>query len=134
LDRNLPEGSENLLNAQESIYYSFYARLYEALAPVWESKIREVSHGVRVQPGDYTTNVDAVLDQQGNLIIVHQLASSSIDAFDRVAQEAWRSVGRFPNPPTGLLNPQGQVHLGFSFTVRISQGLNLESVPPERVY
>ena len=34
MDRTLPEGSENLLKAQESVFYSFYSRLYEAIAPI----------------------------------------------------------------------------------------------------
>src|SRR5690606_32470182 len=30
-DTELPVGAENLLNTQESVYYSFYARIYEAI-------------------------------------------------------------------------------------------------------
>ncbi len=133
-DPNVQEGSENLLNAQESVYYSFYSRLYEAIGPVWQSKIRQAARTRRLQPGEYTTSVDVVFDKSGNLVAVNQLHGSGIDEFDKAAATSWRAIGRFPNPPTGLLNEEGQVHTGWTFTVQLSQGMNLESMPPERVY
>lgn len=133
-DPNLPEGSENLLNAQESVYYSFYSRLYEAIGPVWQSKIRQAARSRRLQPGEYTTSIDVVFDKDGNLVAINQLNGSGIDEFDKAASSAWHSIGRFPNPPSGLLNEEGQVHTGWTFTVQLNQGMNLESLPPERVY
>ena len=134
-DANLPEGSENLLNSQESVYYSFYSRLYDALAPVWKSRIRQAATNKRrLQPGEYTTTVDAVYDKNGNLVEINQLNGSSIDEFDKAAFASFRAIGRVPNPPEGLLNPQGQVHIGWSFTVQLNQGMNLDTLPPERVY
>jgi TonB family protein len=133
-DPNVPEGGENLLNAQESVYYSFYARLYEAIGPIWQSKIRTASRMRRIQPGDYSTNLDVVFDKQGNLVKINTVASSGIEEFDQAAFNAWHTVGQFPNPPSGLLNEEGQVHTGWNFTVQVSQAMNLESLPPERVY
>ncbi len=40
LDKNLPEGSQTLLNTQRSIHYSFFARIHEAIAPPWKSQIQ----------------------------------------------------------------------------------------------
>jgi hypothetical protein len=129
-DPNLPEGSENLLNAQESVYYSFYSRLYDALAPVWKSRIRQAAYAKRrLQPGEYTTTVDAVYDRNGNLVEINQLAGSSIEEFDKAAMSAFRAIGRVPNPPEGLLNPEGKVHIGWSFTVQLNQGMNLDTLP-----
>lgn len=134
LKDNVPEGSENLLNAQESVYYSFYSRLYDAIGPVWQSKIRQAARSRRLQPGEYTTSIDVVFDKDGNLVAVNQISGSGIPDFDNAASSAWHSIGRFPNPPAGLLNEQGQVHTGWTFTVQLNQGMNLESMPPERVY
>lgn len=133
-DPNLPEGSENLLNTEQSVYYSFYARLYEAIGPVWQSQIREVPYRRTVQQGDYRTEVDAIFDGEGNLIGVEQSASSGIPEFDAAVQSAWRRIGRFPNPPKGLLNSRGEVHTGWTFTVQVGAGFNLDSLPPERNY
>lgn len=133
-DKNLPVGNENLLNTQESVFYSFYARIYEAIGPLWQSHIREVPYQRRVNPGEYSTVVDVVLDRSGNLVDVKQLQSSGIPEFDRAVQTSWRRLERFPNPPHGLLNAEGMVHIGWTFTVQVGAGFNLEYLPPRRDY
>jgi len=133
LERELPEGSENLLNAQESVFYSFYYRLYEAIAPVWHSYIRKTAPPNLLQPGDYSTTVEVIFDSEGNLVEVKTLRSSGIPAFDEAADRAWRRAPRFPNPPRGLLDPAtGKVHTGWTFTVQVGQGFGLNYVPPSR--
>lgn len=134
LDKNLPEGSENLLNAQESVYYSFYARIYESVGPIWESQIRQVPARRRVQQGEYSTTVDIVLDREGNLLEIRWIRTSGIPEFDAAVSNSWRRVGRFPNPPHGLLDARDQVHTGWTFTVQVGQGFNLQYLPPERNY
>ncbi len=133
-DRALPEGSENLLNAQESVYYSFYARLYEAIGPVWQSLIRNTPHRRPVRPGDYTTVVDVVFDSAGKLLAVNYLTRSGVQEFDAAVDSSWRKIGRFPNPPRDLLNAQGHVHMGWSFSVHMTEGFQLQYLPPERNY
>jgi outer membrane biosynthesis protein TonB len=132
--RDLPQGSENMLNAEESVYYSFYSRMYEAIAPVWQSKVREVTPTQRIVQGDYTTVVDVVLDAQGNLIQVRQIQGSGIAILDEAVDSSWKKIGHFPNPPKDLLNAQGEVHTGWTFTVQLSQGAGMEYLPPARVY
>jgi TonB family protein len=134
-DKDLPTGSENMLNAEESVYYSFYARLYDAIGPVWASRLREVAPGARVQPGDYTTAVDVVLDREGNLVDVRILQSSNVREFDEAVNSSWKKIGKFPNPPSGLIKEDGYVHTGWNFTVQIgSSGGGLLLMPPERSY
>jgi hypothetical protein len=130
-DPTVPEGSENMLNAQESVYYSFYSRLYEAIAPVWSSKVQQAAYSMRVQPGDYTTVVDVVLNAQGDLVEVRPLHSSGIREFDGVVEPSWRQIGRFPNPPHGLLGPDGNLHMAWSFTMRVGSG-GMSFLPPVR--
>ncbi len=132
LEDRLPEGSQNLLNAQESVYYSFYARLYEAVGPLWQSRVREVPAIRRVVPGDYVTVVDVVFDRYGNLIGVRRLQTSGIPEFDQAAESVWRRVSRFPNPPRDLLDARGEVHTGWTFTVRMTRGFQWNYLPPER--
>jgi TonB family protein len=132
--RDLPQGSENMLNAEESVYYSFYSRMYEAIAPVWQSKVREVTPTQRILPGDYTTVVDVVMDAEGNLTQVRQIQSSGVAVLDEAVETSWKKIGHFPNPPKDLLNPQGEVHTGWTFTVQLQQGAGMEYLPPARVY
>ena len=133
-DKTLPEGSENLLNAQESVYYSFYARLYEAIAPIWQSNIREVPYRRKVGQGEYSTVVDVVFDREGSLIGINKIHESGIPEFDSAVDRSWRKIGRFPNPPKDLLDGSGQVHTGWTFTVEVGKGFNLDYMPPERNY
>ena len=134
LDKDLPTGSENILNTQESIYYSFYARLYEAIGPVWQSRIRELPYRLELQPREYRTEVDVVLDQNGSVVEVRRLHSSGIEEFDRAIEDAWKKVGPFPNPPQALLNSNRQVHTGWTFSVNVQQGLRIQESPPFRNY
>ncbi len=133
-DRTVASGSENLLNSQESTFYSFYERLYEAVVPIWQSRSRETHPRNRILGGEYTTSVDVVLDESGNLVSIRQLQGSGIPEFDESVEKSWRKVQRFPNPPKGLLNQERQVHIGWSFIVRVGEGIQLDYLPPERTY
>jgi hypothetical protein len=134
-DKNLPEGSENLLNAEESVFYSFYSRLYDAIGPIWASRLREIGASSRVQPGNYTTSVDVVLDREGNLVEVKLLESSRVREFDEAVNTSWNRIGKFPNPPSGLIKEDGKVHTGWNFTVQVGGGgAGLMLMPPERAY
>ncbi len=131
-DQSLPSGSENLLNAQESVFYSFYARIYDAIGPVWQSKIRQTPRSPGLRDGDYSTLVDVVLDASGNLIQVNLLQSSGVREFDQTVHDSWRKLDQFPNPPKGLLNADHQIHMGWTFTVHVAKGLFFEA--PSRSY
>jgi hypothetical protein len=132
LDRDLPIGAENLLNTQESIYYSFYARIYEAIGPLWQSKIRGLAGSVKVPIGDYTTQVQVILDRDGNFLETRILRSSGVTLFDRSVDDSWRKVPRFPNPPRALLDSQGLLHMVWTFSVQVDKNSGFQYVPPER--
>lgn len=135
LDKNLPVGGENLLNAQESVYYSFYARLHGAIAPLWLRKARASSASWQMlQPGDYETVIEAILDKDGNLIRTEILQSSGVEEFDKNAKDPWHEVQRFPNPPQGLLDSQGLVHIPYAFRISLGKSSGLQFNQPERIY
>ncbi|OFZ56022.1 MAG: hypothetical protein A2428_13165 [Bdellovibrionales bacterium RIFOXYC1_FULL_54_43] len=133
-EKKLPEGSQNLLNAQESIYYSFYARIHEAIGPIWESQTREVMGHRHLSPGEYATIVDVILNRNGEISEIRHLQSSGIPELDRVVDSSWYRVKRFPNPPTKLLDKDGQVHLLYTFRVDVGEGSLFQYLPPERLY
>jgi TonB family protein len=128
----LPEGAENLLNTRESVYYSFYSRIYEAIAPVWQGRIRESNPWSRVNPGRYTTRVEVTLDREGNLEHLEILAPSLIQEFDRIAIQSWSRLTRFPNPPEGLRDSQGRVRTTWNFTVEVDESSRINYLPPRR--
>ncbi len=133
IDDGLPVGSQNILNTRESIYYSFYARIYEQVGPNWSSLIREVPYHQQVSPGEYTAVVDVVLDEDGNLRDITFLRFSGVREFDDAITQAWKKIQRFPNPPKGLLNEKGEVHMSWKFTVDASAAAGFSSGPPRRV-
>jgi TonB family protein len=125
-DRELPTGSQNFLNAQESVYYSFYSRIYDAIGPIWQ-QLRHHSDSSHLQEQDYTTILDVVLDESGKLVHVNQLQSSGVRDFDDSAKQSWYQLEKFPNPPRGLLNSENQIHMGWNFTIQVRRGLSLGS-------
>lgn len=131
-DQQLPQGSENLLNAKESVYYSFYSRIYDSVGPLWQSKTRVSAPATRLLEGDYATVVDVVLDEKGNLVGVNLVKSSGVTLFDEIVNDCWKKLAKFPNPPKGLLNSDRQIHMGWTFTVRISKGMFFNA--PDRNY
>ena len=132
LDRSIPLGSENVLNSVESVYYSFYSRLYEAVGPVWKSRVREIVWSRRWPAGEYLTQVELVLDTSGGFRDVRILRSSGIQEFDQAVIESWKRIQRFPNPPQGLRKPDGTVRSGWSFAVDLTSQPVFGS--PERRY
>ena len=132
LDHKLEIGSENRLNTQESLYYSFYSRLYQAIAPLWSSQIRQVPHQKAIYPGEYVTQVDIVLDEKGNLKQIRLLEPSGIEEFDKAVEESWKKIQQFPNPPRGLLSENQEIHVAWSFRVQVGPGLDFDYPPPKR--
>jgi hypothetical protein len=134
MDDTLAVGSENILNAQESIYYSFYARIYESIAPVWETGVRDVLRSQAVPEGDYVTVVDVTFDSQGNMLGLVFRTRSTSQALDQVVDSSWRKVAPFPNPPSELIDSKGEFHIGYTFTVRVGRGFGMQFLPPERIF
>lgn len=133
MDPRLAQGSENMLNAQESVYYSFYARLYEAIAPNWQSHVRSVASRQRPPMGDYTTVAYVVFDSHGNLLRVEIVESSGLPAIDEAVPFSWKRIGKFPNPPRDLVDAQGEVKTVWTFTLNVGPGNGLYIAPPERI-
>jgi hypothetical protein len=131
-DEQIPMGAETLLNTRQSVYYSFYSRLYHSIAPIWQSRIGD-SRQLRPAPGSYTTRVAVLFDREGNLKALQILDSSQIAFLDRVVIESWKRVPRFPNPPQGLIEADGTVRTLWSFTVDVGEGRGLQFLPPRRI-
>lgn len=134
LDRSVPEGAENMLNTVESVYYSFYARMYEQIGPLWQSLLGERVRRKRPPPGEYYTQAEIIFDDQGYFVEARIISRSGIDEFDSAVPEAWAKIPRFPNPPRGLVQSDGKIHMGWTFAVRIDERMQWQYMPPERSY
>ncbi len=134
LDRTAPEGAENMLNTVESVYYSFYARMYEQIGPLWQSIVSESVYRKHPAPGEYLTQAEVIFDSEGNFQEARITGSSGVPELDGAVPAAWRKVPRFPNPPRGLIQPDGKIHMGWTFAVRIDERMQWQYAPPERQY
>lgn len=133
-DKNITEGDQNILNTQESKYYSFYARIYETLAPLWQSKVRSAAMNARLAPGEYQTRAEVILDADGNYVETRIIQSSGVRGVDDAIDQAWKRIPRFPNPPRDLIGPDGLIHMGWTFSLSIDTNSGLRYLPPERNY
>jgi len=129
---DLPTGSQNLLNTRESVYYSFYERIYYSVGPIWISMLRgsQDQHSESVPEGAYLTAVSVTLDSNGNLLETQVLKGSGAAKFDNIAVLCWTKIDRFPNPPRGLLDSKHQIHIQWLFQVTQSQSPQIQFVLP----
>lgn len=133
VDDDVPMGAENILNTAESIYHSFYSRMYESIGPAWSSRIREVTTRVQLKQGIYETLAEIRFDSDGNYIGYELIRSSGIDAFDEAVPYAWKKLPRFPNPPKHLIGPDGILRMKWAFTVYYQQDTGFQFAPPQRI-
>lgn len=121
VDDNIAEGEGTFLNARAFKYASFYNRLKERLAVRWhamEVLQRRDPTGEIYGRQTRTTEVRATLASDGSLIDVRLQSSCGIAALDEAGMQAFRQAQPFTNPPRGLLEADGRLHIDFTFAVR----------------
>jgi TonB family protein len=136
-DKNLEHGDENLLNAVESKYYSFFARLEEPIIRNWFFLLRSndrqiqgemISHGIR-EGAELPVTIEMVLDRQGNFHAVNVIQSSRLPTLDRVTAEAVRKLGSLPNPPPELFEGQPYFTRTLRFMVHVTSSPTINTRP-----
>lgn len=126
----VPEGDGTFLNTKQFKYATFFYRVRDSVAPVWEDMIsREYRrrdptgsiYGVR----DRMTMLTIRLDPDGRLTDVRVARTSGVDFLDDVAVQAFKTAEPFPNPPAGIVDADGSIRFSFGFTVTMRpRGLN----------
>lgn len=123
---NLTGVTEDLitkLNTKEYKYYGYYHRIKVQLNQWWQPKVREkvskmLSQGRRIAATDNkVTKLVIILNDVGNLVNVQVLAESGVLDLDAAAIEAFRAAAPFPNPPKGIVEPDGKVRIRWDFVV-----------------
>lgn len=122
--KDVDQGLETLLNTREFKYYSYYNRIRRQLAQHWEGKVREKltkMYREKRAPAnlneDRITKVIVVLNAAGTLVKVQVLSDSGIRDLDDAAVEAFRAAAPFPNPPKGIVEPDGTVKIRWDFVL-----------------
>jgi TonB family protein len=123
--RDVEEGEKTLLNRKRSRYWSFMDRLKRQVSKEW-------SPGGEYQRRDPRGNVYGVKDRftalritlngDGSLRSLRVVNPSGLDFLDEEAMSAVRDAAPFPNPPEGLKDEDGLIHLTFGFLLDVRSG------------
>jgi len=116
-------GTITALNTDRYLYYSFFSRATELIYFRWDSAVQASLPGVSARMAGksnndkWTTLVEIWLKPNGEFHSAHVMKESGIVEFDRVATNAFRQAGFFPNPPKELVEPDGFIRLKWGLTV-----------------
>ncbi|MFN8847196.1 MAG: energy transducer TonB [Bdellovibrionales bacterium] len=121
--KDVDQGLETLLNAREFKYYTYYNRIRKQLSQHWEPRVRTKLSQLFKQgrylasSTDRITKLIVILDQKGNLVNVQMIKDSGVSDLDEAAIEAFQSAAPFPNPPQGIVDPDGTVKIRWDFVL-----------------
>lgn len=122
--KGVQAGDYTALNTKEFIYYSYYQRIRERLDLNWQPILRGVLTKLYRQgrfPADdqeYSTQTIVTLDRRGEIVQVDIIRESGTQSLDQAAVDAFKRAGPFPNPPSGLVDPDGQVKITWDFILK----------------
>ncbi len=119
---NVPEGEGTFLNTRSFKYATFFYQVRDSVGGFWRGDIRREMR--RRDPtgdvygfGDFKTLLYIRLNENGGLNEVKVAESSGHDFLDTLAVRAFEKAGRFPNPPKGIVDPDGQIKFHFAFVL-----------------
>lgn len=118
------EGGFTALNTDQFTYYAFFNRVNEQVRNRWVAMIRAYVGGLsqeelqKLSASDRNSVVEIVLSKSGEFIRAVLHTSSSIKPLDQAATESFRMAAPFLNPPQGLVEADGFIHLRYAFLIR----------------
>ncbi len=123
--RDVQEGDKTLLNRKKSRYWTFMHRLKEQVAEEWspgEEYRRRDPNGKVYGVKDRFTNLRITLNGDGSLRSLYVAHPSGLDFYDKEAVRAVKKAAPFMNPPEGLKDKDGLIHISFGFTLDVRSG------------
>ena len=120
------------LNTKEFLYASYLNGIRRQVNFYWNQNLDNLPRSVILVRPRYTTRVEAVLDAYGGLEHIEVVGDSGSGELDEAVASAFRLASPYPNPPEGLIEPDGRVYLPpMGFTVVLGQAQNrFEGVDP----
>jgi len=121
---NMKHGAQTLLNTREFAYFSYYQRVRKQLEQYWEPGLRHklktmFDRGRHLaQDKEHATRVLVMLNQEGLITKVQVESTSGLMDLDQAAIDAFNKAGPFPNPPSGMIERDGLIHLEWEFVLK----------------
>lgn len=122
--KGLKESERTALNTKEYVFFGYFQRIRRRLDLAWTGLLRH--HLLKyyrmgrqlASDMDHTTRILVTLNQRGEIIRVQVLEESGTRDLDEAAIQAFNKAGPFPNPPKGIIDNNGLVHIRWDFVLR----------------
>lgn len=117
------QGYFTALNQDQFTYYVFFNRVNEQMGQRWVSLIRNYAQGLsegdlkRLASKNRTTVIEVLLTQGGEFVRSMVHASSESKPLDQAASDAFLAAAPFLNPPHGMVEKDGFIHLRYAMTI-----------------
>ena len=119
-------GSHTLLNTRNLFIIPTFSRMKEQIHWRWSQYLQtelslaslKLTHGNRQKM--FSTSLYIYLSTDGDIKDMRVVKSSGAEDIDSAALHAFLSAAPFPNPPTGLVEEDGYIHIKQSFHLYIN--------------
>jgi protein TonB len=117
------EGDRTLLSTREYRFFSYYQRIKELLRQQWKPRVERKmlslwGRGKSLKEEELITRVLVTLDDGGKIRKIARIASSGVVELDEAAIESFEQAAPFPNPPKGIIEPDGLVRIRWDFILK----------------
>ncbi|MBL7715942.1 MAG: energy transducer TonB [Bdellovibrionales bacterium] len=120
----LKESESTMLNTREYVFFGYFHRIRERLDLAWTATLREKFEKLYragrsiASEKEHTTRLMVFLNELGEIKKVQVVEESGTRDLDDAAVRAFNQAGPFPNPPKGLIEPDGLVRIKWDFVLR----------------
>ena len=117
------QGAFTALNTDQFTYYAFFARMNEQVRNRWVSNVRNFMAQLTAKDQEFLsrqerqTFIEIILRPDGTFDSSVLQQSSGDRRLDQTSIDAFRAAAPFPNPPRGMIEPDGFIHLRYGFVV-----------------
>ena len=116
-------GAFTALNSDQFTYYAFFSRMNEQVRYRWIANIHNFMS--RLSPKELDTlsryerqtEVEIILNPEGQITRTILQRTSGNRELDQTTIEAFKQAAPFPNPPHGMVESDGLIHLRYGFMV-----------------
>ncbi len=120
---DVQKGDRTVLSTREFRFYSYYHRIKETLRQHWKPNVERKlamlwGKGARMKDAEVITQVLVLLDERGHVSKITRVTSSGFLELDDAAMDAFKQAAPFPNPPTGMVDPDGLVRIRWDFILK----------------
>lgn len=120
---HIKRGGFTALDADQFVFYTFYARTSQQIGSRWANNVMNYANKVKIldlyRLAKYPSNtyLEIIIDKNGHFVksIVHK--SSGDKGLDEAAINAFVQASPLNNPPEEMLSEDGLIHLRYSFHI-----------------